>query len=325
MPDIAQAVVREPGAESPRQYEQRVHRLAAAYVVLFVGSLVGIAMLLWKGKLFVSLTQHSNVETLTLAFLLVFFGYLGVLSSRGALGALRVAYYDGLLPRTGVDRLEVERRKAEALGPPEKDPPIAALNVVLERNGHPGEPFEVPVADDAGKMGMIEVDGARVTHQPARHDGSNNLLAFFVHQVNHVLSRRGVQAEVDVVDWDKISDESTQQYLSMVQFARRLERHLKADELWPKVVLTEVDLREIEFRLRQVCPALRSEGMMPDWEYAAEHKLPLIPEPLGLISLSRDEKRVDPLASMGCASFVVVGAVVVLAVFIWFPPWVPGL
>ena len=64
---------------------------------------------------------------------------------------------------------------------------------------------------------------------------------------------------------------------------------------------------------------------MPDWEYAGEHKLPIIPEPLGLVSLSRSERRVDPVASMGCAVVVVLGTVLILAAFILFPPWVPGV
>jgi hypothetical protein len=122
-----------------------------------------------------------------------------------------------------------------------------------------------------------------------------------------------------------IDDEQTLQYHGMVHFARRLERHLDADELWPKIVLSDDDLAALERRLAAVCPALRSEGFLPDWEYEAEHKLPLIPEPLGLVSLSRSERRADPVASMGCAALVVVAAVAILALFTVFPPWVPGL
>jgi hypothetical protein len=35
MPGLERSVVREPGADSPRDYAQRVHRLAIAFVVLF--------------------------------------------------------------------------------------------------------------------------------------------------------------------------------------------------------------------------------------------------------------------------------------------------
>jgi hypothetical protein len=54
---------------------------------MLVGALIGIGLLVWKAQLFVTLTQRSNVETLTLAFFLVFFAYLGILSARGAVGA----------------------------------------------------------------------------------------------------------------------------------------------------------------------------------------------------------------------------------------------
>ncbi len=59
-------------------------------------------------------------------------------------------------------------------------------------------------------------------------------------------------------------------------------------------------------------------------EATAHDKLPLIPEPLGLITLSRSEHRADPVAAMGCAVAVVLFVVAVLGLFIAFPPWVPG-
>jgi hypothetical protein len=325
MPNLGIAFVREPGSESPRQYARRVHRLAAIYLVLFVACTIGTVLLLWHGRLWVSLAQHSNVETLTFAFLLVFFLYLGVLSSPGLIGALRVAYYDLLLARLGTPEIEIERRKHAALGPPRVDPPVAALNLVVERADRPCESFEIELGDDAGAMGRLEIDGAGLIHHPEVREGSNNLLAFVSHQINQILQARQQRANLDIVAWQTIDDEHAQQYLSTVHFARRLERHLGAEELWPKVRLTEDDLRELKRRLREVCPAVRSEGFLPDWEYEAEHKLPLVPEPLGLVSLSRSERRADPIASMGCALLVVLGAVGVLALLIVFPPWVPGL
>ena len=80
----------------------------------------------------------------------------------------------------------------------------------------------------------------------------------------------------------------------------------------------------LELRLSAVCGAVRNEAFLPDWEYSGEHKLPLIPEPLGLISLSRTEKRVDPVSSMGCAVLVLGTILAVPALFLLFPPWVPG-
>ena len=88
--------------------------------------------------------------------------------------------------------------------------------------------------------------------------------------------------------------------------------------------LNAADCQTLEAALADICPALRDEGFLPHWDYEAEHKLPIIPEPLGLISLSRSEKRVDPVLSMGCAVWVVLALLGILVLFVLAPPWVPG-
>jgi hypothetical protein len=203
-------------------------------------------------------------------------------------------------------------------------PSIVALNVALERADYPKESCALPVADRAGSMGEIVMDGAKLTYRHTLKEGSNALLAFFVEQVNRTPVKRDVETPLDVVEWKSISDESAEEYLSLTQFARNLERRLGAEELWPKRILTDEDCARIEKQLTAVCPALRNEAFLPRWEYQGQHQLPLIPQPLGLISLTRSEKRVDPLASMGCAVVIVLVMVFILALIIIFPPWVPG-
>lgn len=323
MSHLAERLIREPGTENAREFGERVYRLAFAYVGLFAGSLVAIALLVLRGQFWVGLAQRSNVETLTLLFLVVFSAYLAVLSTPGALGAVRLAYYLAL-PRLGHDRDEVERRKAAAIGRQRDDPPCVAVNLILEREDLPRQPFALEVRDRAGPVGTLRVDGAQITHHPTLHTGSNQLIAFFVHQVRGLCTEHGHETELDIVEWRRLDDEATVQYLSLVRFARNLERHLDAPELWPKLVLTRDDCAKLERCLAAVCPAVRNEAFLPDWEYSGEHKLPLIPEPLGLISLSRTEKRVDPVSSMGCAVLVLGAILAVLALFLIFPPWVPG-
>ncbi len=324
MSDISQTVIREPGAESAEQYSERVHRLALAYFVLFVGSVVGIGLIIRYAQHFVTLAQRSNVETLTLAFAFVFFAYVGVLSARGALGAVRIAGYS-LRVRLGGDRDSVDRQIVNALGPCKDNPVSGALNMVVEREDRAGEPFQLPIADQVGSIGVIDIRGAEIRFTRNIRGRSNSLLAYFIHQISSVLRDRGVQADMDVVQWRQIDDEATLEYLALVRFAQNLEQQLGASELWPKVVLTDEDCAELERRLSAVCHALRYEGFLPDWEYAAEHKVPLIPEPLGLVSLVREERRADPAASMGCAVLIVLAAVAVLMLFVVFPPWVPGV
>jgi hypothetical protein len=77
-------------------------------------------------------------------------------------------------------------------------------------------------------------------------------------------------------------------------------------------------------RLSAICSPLRDGCFLPQCDYQGEHKLPIIPEPLGLVSLSRTEQRVDSVSSMGCPVWMVLAAVGALALLIVFPPWVPG-
>ena len=320
MSDAARRLVREPGADDPRQYAERVHRLAWWYIGLFALSLIGIGLLIWRAQLFVTLTQRSNVETLTLAFLLVFFVYLAALSVRGALGALRLARLS-----IGGEWLEEQRRKSESLGTKRSEPHVVDLNVLLEVQDRPGQPWQLAVADRAGSMGTVFVDGARMRYVSDHGEGSNDVLAFIESQVTRLLRERGDDFAVDIVVWKNIDDEAAERYHGMVEFARNLERQLDKGDLWPKVRLNSDEIAELERRLSAICPALRDEGFLPQWDYAAEHKLPIVPEPLGLITLSRSYDRVDPASSMGCAVLVVAVVVAILALFTFMPPWVPGL
>lgn len=319
MATFAQRAIREPEVQNVQQYRRRVRGLGLAYLGLFVFSLIGIVLILWQAQLLVTLSQRSNVETLTLAFLLVFFVYLVTLSAPGTFGLLRILFYN----LRGGSWEAVQQRKARALGTRGASV-TAGANVILEVEGRPCEAFQLRVADSAGSQGMIVVDGASLTHETPVANGSSSLLAFFVELVNHRLKAHGARADVQIVQWGSLDDEETAKYLNLVRFSRNLERQLGANELWPKRVLTAEDCHDIERRLALVCASLRDEGFLPHWEYQGKHSLPLIPEPLGLISLSRTEKRVDPLSSMGCAVLIVAAVVIVLAVILLFPPWTPG-
>jgi hypothetical protein len=319
--DPAKQVVAEPGARTASDFARRARRLALLHLALSAGALIGELLLFARGKVLVTLTQRSNVETLTLAFFVVFFAYVGLLGIRGAPGALRIARYALLARARGGD--VAERAKHEALGPPRGEGPVVALNVILEREAAPSRPFELSVQDSAGSMGRIRVDGARVEHVPHRRSGSTNLLAYFAHQVQEIAGV-GQRRDVDVVEWGTLDDEATHQYLALAEFGRNLGAALGKEGLWPRVVLSAEDCDELERRLQAVCPALRDEGFLPHWEYQAEHKLPIVPEPLGLASLGRTEKRADPLPSLTALTVVVAIASALLAAVLLYPPWVPG-
>jgi hypothetical protein len=320
--DAARTLIREPDVDSPRQYRRRVLLLAVIYIVLFALCLVGIGLLLLFGRFFVGLSQRSNVETLVIAFFLVLFGYLALITLRGAVGGLRILGYR-LRARLSSDRATIERRKIAALGPVHKGP-AAAMNRLVERADRPGEAFDLVVRDHVGSVGRLRIDGVKLQHLDAFRSGSNDLLAFFTRQVCQVL--KADPDELDVVVWGAIDEEAWHQYVGVADSMRALGRRTgDGTPIWPSMTLSTEQCDELEQRLGSVCGSVREEAFLPQLEYQGEHKIPIIPEPLGIITLGRSERRVDPLASMGSALMVVALIVGLLIFLIVRPPWVPGI
>jgi hypothetical protein len=150
------------------------------------------------------------------------------------------------------------------------------------------------------------------------HDFSNSLLAYIEQKLSKVSGE-----DVSIVQWKSTAEEAMLQHVATADALRALGRKLECDT-WPTVTITEAQRKAIEDELTTLCPALRNEAMLPDWEFEGEHKLPIIPEPLGIISLSRTEKRVDPLSAMAAAVAIVAIVVVLTITFIVRPPWMPG-
>lgn len=320
---LGQNAVREQGTRSVGDYRSRVYKLAATYLALVITASVAIGLIVFKGKFFVTLAQRSNVETLTLAFIIVLFAYMGVVSSPGAWGALKIAFYN--LPAwLGRDEAAVERRKHAALRPKTGEATAVYLSCLVRAEGRGDAPITIALRDSTGSMGSILIDGARMAHEEAVCDGSNSLMAYFEQRIQSLVRARDPRANVQIVQWATIDDEQALQYGSLVTFSVNLERHLAAGPLWPSVALTAQDLEHLTLEGAELCPILRDEAHLPDLEYEAEHRLPIIPEPLAFVSLSRQERRADPLASMGCALFVALSILALVVLFIVFPPWVPG-
>ncbi len=311
---LLKRVITEPGADNAEDFARRVRILAGTYATLFVSSCAGALLLVIHGKLFVTLAQRSNVETLTILFLLVFYAYLAALSAPGALGAARLLLY-ALRRKYAADAGAERRRQMRALGS-RVDGPWAALAKVVERSD--GSPLRFELVDEAGFHGALEVDGARVQHLETAA-GSADLIAYFVRQVAEVAGE-----PLDIVVWGQLDDDEGQRYLSQVEFARALRRHLRAGPLWPTLELSAAQCEEIQRRLGRVVAAVFEDALLPDWEYEAEHKLPVIPEPLAFVSLGRSAKRADPVATMGFAAVIVLLTLLVIVVFAIDKPWVPG-
>jgi hypothetical protein len=306
--DLARAVLMEPGVSDAAHYARRVRWLAIVHLSLFLLSLVGFGLLVWKGRFFVTLSQRSNVETLTIAFFLVFFGYFAVVTAPGAVGAIRIALLHGN-----------EKRKQEQLSRRKRSKGAgAAFDKAIEIAGRPNEPFDIELRDEHGSLGRLHFHGVKVEHVDAFRDGSNSLLGYVEQHIYKVTGH-----EVEIVQWESTSEEEMLQYVAISDGIRAIGCKLEADT-WPRVTITEDQLRTIEEDLGKLCPALRSEVLLPDWEFEGEHKLPIIPEPLGIISLSRRERRVDPLSAMTAAVAIVAVVVALITLFIVRPPWIPG-
>ena len=316
--------IREQSTSTIRQYELRVYRLAAIYCGILVTATIAIVLIVVQGKFFVTVSQRTNIETLTLAVILLLFGYLAVISVYGAWGACKILAYN--CPRwLGRDSAAVEIRKQKSLKPNRGDPDTAYLNcLVLRRGAEPGEAISISLTDAAGSLGAIRVAGAKISHEGGPRHSSNSLLAFFEQRIQQLVRRRDPQARVQIVRWATIDDEGALEYASLVTFAQNVQKQLGGAASWPSVELTDEDIQTLASEAVALCPALRNEAHLPDVEYEAEHRLPIIPEPLAFISLSRREQRADPAASMGCAFIVTTLILLLAAISILFPPWVPS-
>ena len=315
--------IREQDTSSVQEYHRRVYRLAGIYLGIVIAATCAIIVIIVQAKLFVTLSQRSNVETLTLAVILLLFGYLAIISLPGAWGALKIVYYNA--PAwLGRDRAAVEQRKHAALKRKPVEGNVVYLNCVVQPQGQPWTPIHIPLKDAAGELGMIVIDGVKLSHEDGYEKLSNSIFAYFEQRIGQLVKQRDPKAQMQIVQWATINDEEALQYESTVTFSRNLAKHLGAGQLWPAVELTDADMETLKQEASQLCPILRNEAHLPDMEYSVEHTLPIIPEPLAFISLSRQEQRADPLASMGCAFIVTLVILALLLFFIWMPPWVPS-
>lgn len=320
---MAQRFIREQGTQSVPDYQARVRRLATIYVAIVVVCVAAIALIVDQSKLLVTLSQRSNVETLTLALIVVLFAYLAVISLPGFLGALQIVALNA--PRwLGRDALEVERRKHGRLRRHKGDDDAVFLNCRLCPELTPELPVTLPLVDEAGSLGTIVIDGVKISRQEGTRGGSNSIFAYVEQRANTLVQRRAPDARIQIVQWATIDDEPGYQYYSLVRFSENLGRELKLPPLWPSYSLTLDEIETLRRELAELCPTLRNEALLPDVEYSAEHRVPVIPEPLALITLSRSESRADPVASMGCALIVAVVIFALVVFVVLFPPWVPA-
>ncbi|MBF6612237.1 MAG: hypothetical protein IVW55_03835 [Chloroflexi bacterium] len=322
---LSEDVIREQVIERPGRYASRVRWIAVIYFVLNIISLVIIAIIAWKIRFFITLAQRSNVETLTIAIIFVLALYYLVATFRGFVGALRILWLNSpaLMARTDKDRQAVERRKHSALkigG----DSKAVYLDKAVCVEGKEGEPIIWQVGDDAGKLGELALDGVRVTYYPLKEGMSNSLFEYLASQVEQAMQKRDLEAKLQITQWSSIDADEASAYYSMVQAFRNLEKQLDKGVVWPTVTITQEDVAGVQEKIRDLTPALRNESFLPDLEFAVEYNVPVIPEPLGFVRLTRNDNRADPVFTMGCAVSAMLIVMLVLTLFILLPPWLPS-
>jgi hypothetical protein len=303
-------LLEEPDCSSPEHYARRVRWLSLVHPLLFLVCAAGDVLLIWRGEFFITLAQRSNVEALTIAFCIAIFAYFAFLTLPGCWGALRLLGFR-LLPLTSR-----EPAKMRALGAP-GDGHAVALDSVVTLEGQPGS-WELAVRDEFGSLGRLCFDGVTIRHRDALRGGSNTLFGFLQTRLSDLTG-----ADLEIVEWESTSGDDYNRYRATTHALEAIGAKLEIAAL-PRVVLTAAHKAQLEHELARLCPALRAEAFLPDWEFSGEHKLPIIPEPLGFISLSRTESRVDPLATLVAALVTMTLLVAVTCFFLARPPWLPG-
>ena len=352
-------------SKTTTQYRRRVYLMAGIYVLLNVAALASIVLIIWQYRLFVTLAQRSNIETLTLAIIAVLFAYFVLTTFGGFIGALKMLFYNlplgggtdsgaqGAGPGKSRDqkkggtgtsepdsdspaadaarpdplppgRRRVEARKQAALKAAQGDDNKAYFNYVFEAKDTPDQPIRIPIEDEAGTLGDLVLDGAEARIEAEKQGISNTLFEYMLNQIQDRLRGRVPKLQLEIVAWSSVDDEAAAMYGSQVQAFRTLASQLEKGPIWPTLELTAADITFVGNRIRAIVPYLRDECFLPDVEYEAEYSIPIIPEPLGFIALRRTDQRADPVATMGCASLVTLGILLLLVFFLYFPPWIPS-
>ncbi len=316
--------VEQHATRTPEQYAERVRWVAIAHFLLFTASLAVIILIASQEHLFMTLGARSNADTAVFVLIFILGAYYLITSFRGFLGALR-------LLRWSVDRRDRERRKHTAIKVGDETRYVC-FDQAIRVKGQPDKPIRWEIGDEAGKLGELEIDGVTATYYPLKAGMNNALFEFLVDKLDNILEKHDPRAHLQIVQWSSIDDDRASTFRNRVQAFQNLGSQLNADagrgedshSIWPTVEITPEDVAEIEGELRKLVPSLRDEALLPRLEFQVEYNVPVIPEPLAFLRLTRKENRADPLVSVGCSAIVMLFVLLVLVVFVVVPPWIPS-
>ncbi len=294
---------------------RRTNLLVAAHLVLSAASLAVLVIVVCNGRLFVTLAQRSNVETLVLAFVLAFVVFLLVSTFESLCGSIVLLWVRRFLPDRGQPWMQ--RRAARI----ERDTKKVHLNVVVE--GPDGGTIEIPVADDRGRLGTLRLDGGEVALVDFPVTVTHSPLKLAVNVLADVGTLDGTTSPPQIVAWGNVDSDRAEQLGAQMRAFQRLSAVLAAP-LWPSVRIDEAGIAHLRDVMRAATADLREDMLLPDIEYSAEFTIPIVPEPLAFMQIRRQQTHADAVATIGSASLVVLALLAIAVWFVLVPPWVPG-
>jgi hypothetical protein len=306
----------ESPVQNVRALRRRTSILAGIHIVLTTASVALLALLVLRLKLLVTLAQRSNVETLLIGFFVAFVLVLLVTTGPAMVGSITLVALR-LLPNDRRQRW-IQRHRVETRRGPRT---LALLNLWVTG---PEGTIEVALEDGFGRLGTLRVRGVELQLEDAPDGLGGPLFELATAALDAVAARDPHGSPLDIILWANVDRSEAEAYQSQVRAFDRLAGVLKTDPLWPTARLDAGGLARLRAVLAEAMPSLRETVLMPDIDYAAEFSIPLVPEPLAFVQIHRSESRADPVASLGCATVMVLAALMAAAWLVLFPPWVPS-
>jgi hypothetical protein len=306
----------EAPARDPASLRRRTNWLIAIHLVLATAAVVVLALVIWRIRILMTLAQRSNVETLVIAFVVIFLAYLLVTTAPATIGALRIIVYRAMGTERAQRALQRKARKDR------KETKRSHMNVAVRGPG--ARDVEIPIQDRFGKICTLKLHLTEVVFEDAPEELTHSVLQLVVQKLADVGTLEGTDHEPEVIYWDSIDEGQAEAYASQVGAFDRLEKVLGKDTLWPAVRIDKAGVDAIEAMLTEAAPSIRENLLLPDIEYSAEFAIPIIPEPFAFMQLRRRMEHADAVASMGCATIVALVFLVAISWILVNPPWVPG-
>jgi hypothetical protein len=306
----------EAPAHDPPTLRRRTNWLIAIHLLLATAAIAVLALVAWRIRILITLAQRSNVETLVIAFVVIFLAYVLITTAPATIGAVRILGYRAL------GRERAQRALQRKVRSDRKETKRSHMNMAVRGPG--GRDVEIPIQDRFGKICDVRLHLTEVVFQDAPEELTHSVLQLVVQTLGEVGSVEGSDHEPKVVYWDSIDESASEAYASQVAAFSHLERALGKEPLWPQIRVDKEGIERLEEMLKEAAPTIRENLLLPDIEYSAEFTIPIVPEPFAFMQLSRRMEHADAVASMGCATLV---ALTILAVIAWIivnPPWVPG-